>query len=492
MDTERRWSVLQTLGAVVALLFFVWLMSVFFAFFVRSKLEIGPETTFVNGPLTAEGLIDYEAALHERLSVGVSPDNNAAVLLDRAFGPAVISQSLRVRYFERLGIEPLPERGDYVVNPAAFAQQKLRGVPDVAEREAAIFDELRRAQRPPWTRDECPLAAEWLAANEKPLELIEAATKRSSFYSPLITTEQLLAVAQNLREASRLLVTRAMFRLGDDDIAGAWSDLLACHRLARLIGQRPQTMIQFLVAVAVDAVASAGDASLIAHGLSVEQARQCLADHTALPGCISIADAIHLGERLSSLDSMQSTSGSAGFDINVTLRRTNRMFDDMIAVMRLKGDQNRRDAFAELEANLKQRALAARQPLRLVAGYLINSRKTISNSVCDSLLGLMVPAYTQAQNADDRTRIKSDLVRVGFALAAYRAELGGYPKELDALVPKYLDALPLDRMIDQPLRYVVRENGFLLYSVGANGRDDGGAMNGQQNQDDVSFDVSPP
>ena len=102
------------------------------------------------------------------------------------------------------------------------------------------------------------------------------------------------------------------------------------------------------------------------------------------------------------------------------------------------------------------------------------------------------PAATQYQNADDRTRIKSDLVRVGFALAMHRAGLGGYPKDLDALVPKYLDTLPLDRMIDQPLRYVVRENGFLLYSVGANVLDDSGAMNGQQNQDDVSFEVPPP
>ncbi|MCX7392616.1 MAG: hypothetical protein NTW75_00655 [Planctomycetales bacterium] len=189
---------------------------------------------------------------------------------------------------------------------------------------------------------------------------------------------------------------------------------------------------------------------------------------------------------------MQSTSGSAGFDVNLTLRRTNRMFDEMIAAMKLKGAQNRRDAFAKLESALKQRAKTARQPLRLVARYVVNTRKAISNSVCDSLLALMVPADTQAQNADDRTRIKNDLVRVGFALATDRAEQGGYPMDLDVLVPKYLDVLPLDRMVEQPLRYVARENGFLLYSVGANGRDDGGAMNGQQNQDDVSFELPPP
>lgn len=489
METERRWPIRRIVGAVAVLGFILWRVSVLF---VGSKLQIGPETTFVNGPLTADGRIDYEAALYERMSAGVTPDNNAAVLIDRAFGPAVISSPLRVRYFERLGIEPLPEQGDYVVTQTVFTQQKLDGVADRSERQEAIFKELGRAQQRPWTKDECPLAAEWLAANEKPLELIEEATSRLHYYSPVVTSEQLLAGEsniQNSREAARLLVTRAMLRLGENDVAGAWSDLLACHRLSRLVGQRSQSMIQFLVAVALDAVATAGDAALIAHGLSAERARQCLADHTALSSPGNAADVMQDGERLVSLDAMQSTAGSTGFDLNVTLRRTNRMFDDTVAAMKMKGAQNRRDAFNKLETDLDQRVKTARQPLRLIANYVIISRRAISEMVGDTLLALLTPAFTQAQNSDDRSRIKIDLVRVGFALATYKAETGGYPKELDALVPKYLDALPLDRMNDQPLRYVVRENGFLLYSVGANGRDDGGTMNGQKDQDDVSFEV---
>ena len=118
METERRWPVRRIVGGLAVLGFIVWRV---FVLFVGSKLEIGPETTFVSGPLTADGRIDYETALHEQLSEGVTPDNNAAVLIDRAFGPAAISgpdaisTSMRARYFERLGIESLPEQGDYVV-----------------------------------------------------------------------------------------------------------------------------------------------------------------------------------------------------------------------------------------------------------------------------------------------------------------------------------------------------------------------------------------
>ena len=64
MEAERRWSVLRTLGAIIGLSFLVWLALVCFDFFGGSKLVVGPETTFVNGPLTTEGLIDYDAALH--------------------------------------------------------------------------------------------------------------------------------------------------------------------------------------------------------------------------------------------------------------------------------------------------------------------------------------------------------------------------------------------------------------------------------------------
>ena len=46
---------------------------------------------------------------------GVTPENNAAVLFWKAMGPAVISKGYRERYFQMLGIPPLPEKGDYFV-----------------------------------------------------------------------------------------------------------------------------------------------------------------------------------------------------------------------------------------------------------------------------------------------------------------------------------------------------------------------------------------
>ena len=52
----------------------------------KPKFTISKETTYVTGPLTKDGTIDYAAALHQRLSQGVTPESNANVLFWKATG----------------------------------------------------------------------------------------------------------------------------------------------------------------------------------------------------------------------------------------------------------------------------------------------------------------------------------------------------------------------------------------------------------------------
>lgn len=68
------------------------------------------------------------------------------------------------------------------------------------------------------------------------------------------------------------------------------------------------------------------------------------------------------------------------------------------------------------------------------------------------------------------------LLRVDLALRLYRAEHGSFPAQLSALVPRYLDALPLDPFNGQPLIYRLQGASYLLYSVGPDGKDDGGTL----------------
>ena len=56
----------------------------------------------------------------------------------------------------------------------------------------------------------------------------------------------------------------------------------------------------------------------------------------------------------------------------------------------------------------------------------------------------------------------------------YRLATGNLPDTLAELVPTYLDAVPKDPFDESELRYRKLESGFVVYSVGNDGKDDGG------------------
>jgi hypothetical protein len=66
------------------------------------------------------------------------------------------------------------------------------------------------------------------------------------------------------------------------------------------------------------------------------------------------------------------------------------------------------------------------------------------------------------------------------AIERYRREhREAPPPELGALVPGYMSAVPVDPFSGQPLRYVIRPDAYLVYSVDIDRKDDGGALYGK-------------
>jgi hypothetical protein len=57
-----------------------------------------------------------------------------------------------------------------------------------------------------------------------------------------------------------------------------------------------------------------------------------------------------------------------------------------------------------------------------------------------------------------------------------RAEQGHLPDTLDALVPRFVEALPRDPFSDGPVRYRQTPDGYVVYSIGTNLRDDQGGL----------------
>lgn len=64
--------------------------------------------------------------------------------------------------------------------------------------------------------------------------------------------------------------------------------------------------------------------------------------------------------------------------------------------------------------------------------------------------------------------------RAGLACRLYKSRTGRYPESLNALVPEILPDVPIDPFTGKPLVYRPAGNGFIVYSLGSNEKDDGG------------------
>ncbi len=88
---------------------------------------------------------------------------------------------------------------------------------------------------------------------------------------------------------------------------------------------------------------------------------------------------------------------------------------------------------------------------------------------------MLMPALEGAIRKYAFAQVNVDEATLACALERYRLANGKYPDTLDALVPQFIQTVPHDVINGDPLHYrLADDGGFGLYSVGWNGRDDGG------------------
>jgi len=469
----------------------------------RVLVTISKETTYITEPLRPDGYVDYLGALNRRFSEGVTPENNAAVPFLKAMWPADIKPERRGEYCALLGVPRLADDGDYYLTVDKYAKRLPAGVLQAPEKP---FDQLSLAMRRPWSKQEFPFLAAWLAANEKPINLLVEASERPLRYDPLISAADRsvllvnMSVVLSYREAARALIARAMFRAGEAQIDRAWEDLLACHRLARLAGQGPM-MVELMVGITVNTMASAADQALLQHAsLTATQAARMRADLAHLPLQSKASEKVAVAERYLFLDSVAiaarvgpsaaATLDGGGhprnmfqslydvmtrlaIDWDVVLRTGNPWYDRVVDIARKPARRARVQAMNDFVTDGRKMSAAAKRPISY-SSFRHHPRRTVSERVGQILASLFLPAVTRVVDWEDCRAMQLDLVQVAFALAGYHADHASYPARLAELTPKYIAAVPKDVFNDADLHYRREARGYLLYSVGVNGKDDGG------------------
>jgi hypothetical protein len=506
----------------------IFVYGLFQLFGPSPPIVISKETTVIIAPLRADGLPDYQKYWRDFGREGVTPENNGAVLFWRAVWPGELGQEHRQQMCDALGIKPMPVEHESLQDPygsvtrhqvAFWLTERYQQGASSVESDALLNDVNQKAIQStqadeaigaalsrPWTSEQLPPLADWIATSEKPLALLTEASERPKWWSPSPSLlhenyegaiSMLLPGVQKLRGVGRAFCIRAMWHAGEGRPQEAWDDLKTSMRFARLCSQG-STLVEQLVGIAIDAMALRQTTTLLHHAEpDAEFARQVLADLNALEKPCDVVRSFDQGERLFMGDTaiMLATdsdylkgvdlgiaSESAFFnfkfpwfrlDWNIVLRNANAAYDQLLEAASKPSYQERRIALVEFEGDLNAKVDSVRNPGRIAMSFL-NTRAR-STLIGDTLIGLMMPALDAAIGAEDRAVVLLDLTRVAAALAVYRAENGGYPDKLDQLVPGILEKLPEDMYSGNPFKYSRKpDGGYVLYSVFQNGIDDRG------------------
>lgn len=524
-------------GFVALFLLLIWFLCQLF--WASPAVVVSKETTHITEPLRVDGQPDYERYLLNLYREGVTPGNNAALLIWRATWPG----SLKPEHFQivakELGLDEIPSAESAIetfegdvnrqrvvawmkskhADPARDdgltrdephgGFEESRQYVDSSEPRAGrdvnydllVNDVFRQATERPWSSERVPPLAEWVQKNSAQIDLLVEASKRPRCYfpSPSLLDDQreplmtmLLPGQQGAREAARVLLARSMWQLGEGRHAAAWQDVLAVHRLSCLLGHG-QTLIEQLIALNISRNACIATLSLLDDlQLPADVARKIRTDLASLPTIGDMAQAFDRGERVWALDALLhakesgfepqspiggSTQGSTlplrvSYNWNRLLADMNRWFDGIVAAAQrpTPGERSRADRQAWQDVEMHDEGGS------VVFHYLHGavSRRKRTQMMGGLMAQLLLPASRAAMSAQNRAHSQLELLRVAAALAEFRSQNRQYPESLADLREEIITAAPVD-LNGRPLVYKRIENGYLLYSVGTNEKDEGGS-----------------
>ncbi|MHC4426854.1 MAG: hypothetical protein ACYSYV_12275 [Planctomycetota bacterium] len=122
-------------------------------------------------------------------------------------------------------------------------------------------------------------------------------------------------------------------------------------------------------------------------------------------------------------------------------------------------------------------SLNLKTPAQIPAEGIDVEKETMQITKGNILLDMLVPAFGRVIQLSYRMRAEAQALVTIIALLRYENDKGFYPENLNGLMTeRYVSELPMDPWSDKPLVYKKTNDGFILYSIGLNFKDDGGQV----------------
>jgi hypothetical protein len=345
-------------------------------------------------------------------------------------------------------------------------------------------------QKPP---SQDPLVLAELARNREVLDLLAECIRKPKFRLPIDynTTQPFnvrLDAVQSARDLARLLAGDVSVALTAGEHDRAVETVGRMFDLSELLRDEPFIISQLVrTAIAANAQASLkqvlASAELTAEQFSELDARlaRMEAEFTLVPAMLAerastFTTLSYLDENIAVLsDPDNGPPAGLRFWVNGPIY-PNRMADQayILGIMREAVDaidkpgREGSDAIQEIESRVQ------------------NAPKSYVFS------RMLLPAIVNVRQAGLRHREKLITARLGMRVDRYFAEHGEFPQSLDVLVDEKLTTVPTDLYIGKPHLYRLLPDGFVIYSVGPNGIDEGGAQTPDPLEFYSSFELHYP
>jgi len=420
---------------------------------------------------------------------------------------------------------------DESLNAAPLYEQAVKRY----EKSSNEISELLGTKYNEATPEQKKLIAKWLDDNEEIFDLVITGTQKPYYWRRYETgqnTSRMMAVLvpnlSEFRSLVRLFAWRARLRAEQARYEDAFSDMKSCYRLGQHIKGDNTFLIEQLVGIAIEALATQTLRDILSRyeidsialtalqkdleqiitgedfAISFKAEKLSMYDEiqrsfTDGPGGGHIIPS-HIAVLLSEVQIVAGLSASIGGGplrerpkpgwLSKRISDIKDVVDDVIdGTMGIFNWAKKGGHILFFHPNKQQTfkmtqefydywdKLKLKSPAQLNAEDTNFEEQSLEIIKGNILLEFLTPALSRMNETSwlSRTNVQS-LIAI-LSLLRYRLDKGAYPDDLNELVTAgYLKELPMDLYSDKPLVYKKTDDSFTLYSAGRNFKDDGGEV----------------
>jgi len=391
---------------------------------------------------------------------------------------------------------PVPdaENGALVI-AQAFAM--VQTFPDSRSNEVAQFSDFNRTNK--WSAATRELVAAYLQTNAPALAKVREALLLSRFRYPVDATFALNILLPHLSKLKKMAILAEMETALDAEEGRAeqWLEPVELQlKLAGTLDDEPILLSHLVRNSIVRIAAKSAERSLNRISPGDEACRRLQAAFTRAGGTNLLPLAL-AGERAMAIPyfrmswkEMRSASQSDGTSSQP--QEPQRYSGKPCFPLWLTGFLERDLSFylQSMEKGISLAALAP--PESLAMSNYMNSVGAVAEKRFYFDSGMLVMGLSKVTVQEATLQANTRLAATAFAVERFRLAKGRLPNSLAELAPQFLDAIPTDPFDGQSLRYRLLARGYIIYSVGADGQDDGGREppENKKSTDTTTYDIT--